>query len=60
MKPTRIRPAAPRSMGEGREQGMTTEPQDSISAGVPLLEGNLRAIRAALVVPEDLEALTPG
>ncbi|MFI7641124.1 DUF6247 family protein [Nonomuraea sp. NPDC049400] len=39
---------------------MTAQPQDFISVGAPLPEKNLRAIRAALVVPEDREAFDAG
>ncbi|MEV4216653.1 DUF6247 family protein [Nonomuraea sp. NPDC049725] len=39
---------------------MTAQPQDFISVGAPLPEKNLRAIRAALVIPEDREAFDAG
>ncbi|MEV0623013.1 DUF6247 family protein [Nonomuraea sp. NPDC050404] len=39
---------------------MTAQPQDFISVSTPLPERNLRAIRAALMVPEDREAFDAG
>ncbi|RJL23290.1 DUF6247 family protein [Bailinhaonella thermotolerans] len=39
---------------------MTMRPQDFTSADAPLPEKDLRAIRAALVVPEDREAFDAG
>jgi hypothetical protein len=39
---------------------MTAQPQDFTSVDAPLPEKNLRAIRAALVVPEDREAFDAG
>jgi hypothetical protein len=39
---------------------MTAQPQDFVSVGGPLPEKNLRAIRAALAVPEDREAFDAG
>jgi hypothetical protein len=39
---------------------MTAQPQDFISAGTSPPERNLRAIRAALVVPEDRDAFDAG
>ncbi|GAA3205255.1 DUF6247 family protein [Nonomuraea roseoviolacea] len=41
-------------------QGMAARPQDFVSVGAPLPEKNLRAIRAALVVPEDRKAFDAG
>ncbi|MEV4159801.1 DUF6247 family protein [Nonomuraea dietziae] len=39
---------------------MTAQPQDFTSIGAPMPEKNLRAIRAALVVPQDREAFDAG
>ncbi len=39
---------------------MTAQPQDFLSADAPLPDKNLRAIRAALVVPQDREAFDAG
>lgn len=39
---------------------MTAQPHDFVPGETPLPEKNLRAIRAALVVPEDREAFDAG
>ncbi|AWS40331.1 DUF6247 family protein [Streptosporangium sp. 'caverna'] len=39
---------------------MTAQPQDFTPSGPPMPEKNLRAIRAALVVPQDREAFDAG
>ncbi|MEV5408279.1 DUF6247 family protein [Thermopolyspora sp. NPDC052614] len=39
---------------------MTAQPQDFASADMPMPDKNLRAIRAALVVPQDREAFDAG
>ncbi len=39
---------------------MTAQPRDLVPAGAPYPAKTLRAIRAALVVPEDLEAFDAG
>ncbi|WP_328854647.1 DUF6247 family protein [Microbispora hainanensis] len=39
---------------------MTAQPHDFVSRETPLPEKNLRAIRAALVVPQDREAFDAG
>jgi Family of unknown function (DUF6247) len=39
---------------------MTAQPHDFLPANTPLPEKNLRAIRAALVIPQDREAFDAG